>query len=257
MRSPLSGSLFFALLALTAAPAAAQDREKLAATDNSIRTVMTFKAPAATVQQFLPAGWEVQAIAEGPDKGANLAVYLVDFQFGQGPDGKPLMGAPTLGLVIPARKTGTDIVAGMVPGGYTAQAGVPGAYGNFLAGKVTVDRQSRTEGDGRTVVDETWQIRGDDGARVDFQVKFVRGVPVREKTEMKYYSSTKPEFYRTYRVEQGTDVVRSAAAGVDRATKLSFKASGGRLAPLFDGAEQLIGVTSLPLFSRTIYLPLM
>jgi hypothetical protein len=250
-------SLFFALLVLAAAPAAAQDREKLAAIDNSLRTVVTFRAPSAAVQKFLPDGWEVQAVAEGTDKGANLAVYLVDFQFGQDPAGKPLIGAPTMALVIPARKTGTDIVAGIIPGGYTAPAGVPGAYGNFLAGKVTVERQSHTEGDGKTVIDETWQIRGDDGARVDFQIKFVRGVPVREKTEMKYYSSTKPEFYRIYRVEQGTDVVRSAATGVDRATRLSFKASGGKLAPLFDGAEQLIGVTSLPLFLRTVYLPLM
>jgi hypothetical protein len=254
MRSPFSGSLFFAFVLLATVPAAAQDREKLAAIDNSIRMVVTFKAPAEAVQPFLPDGWEIQPIAEGPDKGADLAVYLVDFQSGQDPGGKPLIGAPTLALVIPARKTGTDIVAGMIPGGYTAQAGVPGAYGNFLAGKVTVERQSHTE-DGKTVINETWAVRGDDGARVDFQVKFVRGIPVREKTEMKYYSSTKPEFYRIYRVEQGADVVRSAATGVDRASKLSFRASGGRLAALFDGAEQLIGVTSLPLFSRTVYLP--
>src|SRR5262249_13880762 len=132
-----------------------------------------------------------------------------------------------------------------------------GPYGNFVAGKVTVERQSHTDNDGKAVIDEKWEIKGDDGASLEFQIQFVRGVPVREKTETKYYSSTKPEFYRIYRVEQGTDVVRSTATGTDRATHLSFKASGGKLAPLFDGTEQLISVTSLPLFSRAIYLPVM
>ena len=251
-------SLFFALLLLAAAaPAAAQDKEKLAAIDNSVRTVVTFKAPAAAVQKLLPADWEIDAPAAGPDKGYNLALYLVDFQLGQDPAGKPLPGRPVLALVIPAKKTGSDISAGMIPGGYIAQASVPGPYSNFSAGNVTVERKERTDGGGKAVIDEKWEIRGDDGAAVEFQIQFVRGVVMREKTETKYYSSVKPDFYRIYRVEQGTDVVRSTATGVDRATQLSVKASGGKLAPLFDGTEQLISVTSLPLFSRLIYLPVM
>lgn len=248
--------LFFAVF-LLAVPAAAQDKEKLVAIDNSVRTVLTFKAPAAAVRQLLPPGWETQAAAEGPDKGANLALFLIDFQLGEDPAGKPLAGRPTLALVAPARKTGADIVAGMIPGGYTAQAGVPGPYSNFVAGKVTVERGSHTQGDGKAIINETWEIKGDDGASVELQIEFVRGVPVREKTATKYYSAAKPEFYRIYRVEQGTDVVRSAATGTDRVTRLSFKASGGKLASLFDGTEQLIGVTSLPVFSRSVYLPAM
>jgi hypothetical protein len=250
--------LFFALFfLLAAAPAAAQDNEKLVAIDNSVRTVVTFKAPPAAVQHLLPAGWEIQAAAEGPDKDANLALFLIDFQMGQDPAGKPLTGRPTLALVIPARKTGSDVVAGMIPGGYTAQAGVPGPYSNFVAGTVTVERQSHTQGDGKAVINETWEIKGDDGGSLQLQIEFVRGFPVRENTATRYYSAAKPEFYRIYRVEQGTDVVRSTATGADRVTRLSFKASGGQLAPLFDGTEQLIGVTSLPLFSRAIYLPAM
>src|SRR5882672_2193743 len=102
-------SLFFALILLAASPAAAQDKEKLVAIDNSVRTVVTFKAPAAAVQKLLPAGWEIDAPAAGPDKGANLALYLIDFQLGQDPAGKALTGRPVMALVIPARKTGTDI----------------------------------------------------------------------------------------------------------------------------------------------------
>jgi hypothetical protein len=251
-------SQLFALILLAASPAAAQqDTEKLAAIDNSVRTVVTFKAPATAVQKLLPEGWEILPPAEGPDKGANLSLYLIDFQLGHDPAGKLLTGRPTLALVVPAKKTGSDLAAAMIPGGYTAQPGVPGPYSNFVAGKVTVERQSHTDGDGKAVIDEKWEIKGDDGSALEFQIQFVRGVPVKEKIETKYYSAAKPDFYRIYRVEQGTDVVRSTATGVDRVTKMSFKTSGGKLAPLFDGTEQLISVTSLPVFSRTIWLPVM
>jgi hypothetical protein len=250
-------SLSVALLLLAASLAAAQDNEKLTAVDNSVRTVITFKAPTAAVQKLLPAGWEIQAPIAGPDKGSNLALYLIDFQVGQDPNGKLLTGRPTLALVIPVRKTEADLAASVIPGGYTAQAGVPGPYSNFVAGKVTVERQSHTDGDGKAVIDEKWEIKGDDGSALDFQIQFIRGVPIRENTETAYYSSVKPDFYRIYRVVQGTDVVRSTATGTDRVTRLSFKASGGQLAPLFDGTEQLVSVTSLPVFSRAIWLPAM
>ena len=78
------------------------------------------------------------------------------------------------------------------------------------------------------------------------QVQFSPGIPARGTVNAKVYSGAKPEFFRIYRVEQATDVVRSTATGVDRVTKFSFKASGDKLATLFDGTEQLVSITSIP-----------
>ena len=82
-------------------------------------------------------------------------------------------------------------------------------------------------------------------------------MPARSKVEAKVHSAAKPAFYRIYRFEQAADVARSTAAGIDRVSKFSFKASGPKLAPIFDGTEQLISVTSIPSYSRSIYLPAM
>ncbi len=49
---------------------------------------------------------------------------------------------------------------------------------------------------------------------------------------------------RCAKFEQAADVVRSMPNGIDRVSKLSIKATGPRLAPLFDGSEQLISITS-------------
>ena len=56
-------------------------------------------------------------------------------------------------------------------------------------------------------------------------------------------------------MEQATDVARSTATGVDRVSSVSVKMSGQKLAPFFDGSEQLISVTSIPWYSRQVYLP--
>jgi hypothetical protein len=78
-------------------------------------------------------------------------------------------------------------------------------------------------------------------------------VPAPAKAEALLYSAAKPDFYRIYRFEQSADEVRST--GADRVQKVVFKASGPKLAPLFDGSEQLIGVTSVPWYTRQTYLP--
>jgi hypothetical protein len=57
------------------------------------------------------------------------------------------------------------------------------------------------------------------------------------------------------RFEQGADVVRGAGTGPERLQKFTFKATGEKLSPLFDGTEQLINMTSVPWYQREIYLP--
>jgi len=45
--------------------------------------------------------------------------------------------------------------------------------------------------------------------------------------------------------------------GIDRATRFTIKASGPKLAPLFDGTQQVMSIISVPYYSRLIYVPTM
>jgi hypothetical protein len=145
----------------------------------------------------------------------------------------------------------------MVFGGFIVPAGVPGPYSVFGPADITIDRSVHTGPDGKSIVSESWQANAEDGSALDIQIEFVRGVPARGKVEARIHSAAKPEFYRVYRFEQAADVARSTATGVDRITKFSFKATGPKLAPIFDGGEQLISVTSVPNYARAIFLPAM
>jgi hypothetical protein len=249
--------LLVVALVLAVSPAVAQDKEKLSANDVSVRTALAFKAPDAAVQKLLPAGFELNAPTAGPNTGSNFGITLIDYLLVQDPEGKPLPPRTTFAMNIPAKKTATGEAVGVVFNGLIDQAAVPGPYGVFGAAKLTVERASHTDADGKTIIDETWLAKADDGSVLEVQLQFARGVPARGKVEAKLHSASKPDFYRIYKFEQVADVARSTATGIDRVSKFSIKATGPRFAPLFNGSEQLISITSVPSYSRSIYVPVM
>jgi hypothetical protein len=167
----------------------------------------------------------------------------------QDPEGNPLPSNTTVAMFIPAKKTASDEAVAVTFGGFTAKAGVPGAYSVYDSAKITVERRSATDATGKSIIDETWLVKADDGSALEVELQFARGVPVRGKAQAKVHSAAKPDFYRIYQFEQAADVARSASTGVDRVSKFLFKASGPKLAPVFDGSQQLVSITSAPYYS--------
>ena len=247
--------LLFTLLAFAVSPALAEDNLKLSANDISVRTVLSFKVADAVLEKMLPAGWELNSPTSGPTRGSNLVVVLIDYLIAQDPEGKQLPARSTIVLDAPAKKTATGETAGMVFGGFIVPAGVPGPYSVFGPADITIDRSVHTDSDGKSIIKESWQAKANDGSALDIQIEFVRGVPARGKAEARIHSAGKPDFYRVYRFEQAADVARSTATGVDRIVKFSLKATGPMLSAIFDGTEQLISITSVPSYARSIYLP--
>jgi hypothetical protein len=245
-----------ALVVVMAAGHTASAGEKLVGTYGEQRTVLAFKVPDTAAQKLLPEGWQVSPPSAGPSKDANLNVVFVDVLTVQNPDGTPGETYRVAALVVPAKKKGTDAAVPMVVGGLASTpASVPGAYGNFSLARATVDRQAHTDPSGKTNVEESWEFKGDGGEAIGLQLQYDRGVAARSKAEAMPHSGVTPDFYRIYRIEQAADVVRSTATSTDRAQKYSFKVTGAKLAPLFNGSQQLVSITSLPFYTRQVSLP--
>ena len=51
-----------------------------------------------------------------------------------------------------------------------------------------------------------------------------------------------PGFFRIYRVDTATDIVKSVPAGIDRVKNYQFRVAVPELNKLFDGTEQLVAV---------------
>jgi hypothetical protein len=243
-------SFLLIALALLASPALAQD--KLVGTNMDVRTIVNFKVSDAAIQKLLPPGWEVSPAASGPSAGVNLRVTFVDQMAAHDATGKPTPPVRNLIFGIPVKKAG-EPGALMIFAGLSPNAGGP--YGASMKAVNSVERKMRHEPGGPTTVEESWEYKADNGHAASLQVEYVRGVAERNKAELRVYAQPKPEFFRIYRFDQGLDVVRGAYSGTERLKKFTFKASGEKLSPLFDGTEQLISLTSVPWYQREIYLP--
>lgn len=229
-------------------------QEKITGTNQDTRISLAFKVSDATIRKLLPAGWESNPPTSGPAKGANLNVVLVNGVSAQDAEGKPTTPNRGIAVVIPAKKTATDAAGPMVVAGLFAPHYAPGAYGVFLPAKVSIDRKLHSAPDGKVSVEETWDLQGEDGHSIHIRVAYVAGTPARGKVEAKVYSGAKPEFFRIYRFELGSDVARSTETGVDRVSAFSLKASGAKLFALHEGTPQLVAVTAIPWYSRSVYL---
>ena len=241
-------------LAVGAGPALAQ--EKLVTTDAAQRTILAFKVSETALHSLLPAGWQSSPFATGPSKDANVTVTFVHPIVAQGPDGQPqdLTEIAAVGLM--AKRTGTEASVPLVFAGLASKSSyVPGPYGAFEVAKANIEQNVHTDPTGASSVRESWEFRADNGKSIQLDLQYVRGPAVRGKAEARPHSAKTPDFYRIYRIEQAVDVVQSATTGTDRVQKIAFKVAGQPFAQLFDGTEQLISVTSLPLFTRQVFLP--
>jgi hypothetical protein len=218
------------------------------------RVSLSFRVNEAALQRLLPSGWTSAPSTAAGNRGANLTVTFIDRQLALDGHGKPYRTSTSryIVFVAPARnaagETNTVVVSGLSPEG-------PGAYGMNLTAIVSrVARSSTAQAEESGRAEEHWEFAAASGERVELQVAFRRAPAVKSHVEAKVRSARSPELTRTYRVDQAADVVRSLSTP-DRVEALTFRASGPALAPLFDGQETLLSVTSFPWYVREISVP--
>jgi hypothetical protein len=246
----MRAAISFVLLALAGSALA---QEKLSLSNIDVRTGIAFTIPAAAAQKLLPEGWEVNSPTSGPSQGANLTFTLLEQVSSQDAQGAALAPFQGVAIGVPARKKDGSAAGNMIVAGLFTAGGAPGAYGVYQAATGNVERRQRIDGDGKVLIEERWTFKSADGNAIDATVHYVRGAGARAKTESKVYSAAKPDFYRIYRVDLVSDVVRGG--GADRATMVSVKASGPKLGALLDGNEKIVAITAIPSYSRMVYLP--
>jgi hypothetical protein len=240
------------LLALVLLLAALPSRaETLVEKVHESRTYLYFTLADAAARSVLPAGWEPAPLPQGPAKGANLILVLIDRLLATDAANAPLDPAVNrlLVVVVPGR-AGSE-AGPVVVGGISARpTGAPGAYGTYAAGKVEFVRSSR---DG--VVDEDWEAEAPDGDRLTLGLSYAVGVPAFLTFDQKTYSGADPSFFRIYRGDWGVDPVQSGVTGMDRTTRLELSASGPLLGRLLDGSQELVAVSAVPWYRRDTFLP--
>ena len=222
------------------------------------RVTLMFRVSPSAVQAWLPAPWQLEPIAKGPSTDANLSVTFIDRLVAEDEQGK-VSGHGIdrmVGLTVPAKNPNTGEVAPMVIRLYTSSPDyVPGPYKNSVL--VKVSRETATKGselEAGTGM-EKWKVEDSDGGVLSFHVQYQRNLPTRGKSEVRPHSAVDPSFYRIYRYDEGSDVVKSTSNGIDRAWDYEFRSTIQELRGIFDGSEQLKSITIRPWYVREVFLP--
>jgi hypothetical protein len=219
------------------------------------RIYVAFSVDQNAAQEWLPAPWKAVSLPKGPFKGANLLVILDDKFIVQDGEGKP-------------HKEGTYCLAVLVALGKNGQTGEfapfviriywpyddPHAYKNAV--KAAVFRGATLQGanlGGR--VSEVWKVQDNSGGIMEFLMDYQRVVPKRTKREFKVRSSVEPDFIRIYRDDYTNELVKSIPAGIDRVKNYKFRVTMSELDEMFDGSEQLVGISVNSSRVREVFLP--
>lgn len=251
-------SLAFAVIGGGLLTMSAARAETLYQSNVDTRVVIALQVRPEAVQQWLSGPWQVNPVGAGPSKGANLVLVFVDQHLVQDPDGKPMSGGINriLALVAPGKHSGTGETASVALRLFTASPSyVPGPYKNAVSATVQRERTVRGPNLEPASGRESWAVRDTAGGSLELRFDYQGGVPSRGRTEAKVYSNVEPNFFRIYRVDQGTDVVKSIPDGIDRVQNYQLRVGIAELGKLFDGSERVVSIAVVPWYVRQVFLP--
>jgi hypothetical protein len=248
-----------AVLAACGCATGVASAETLLEQSAEVRLQLDLAVTPAALKALLPDGWEPFVATSGPAKDCNIRMIFVDRVDINGPDGAPVATNQFVYLASPIKKSGTDEMAGqMMVDGITADAkDVPGPFGVYQAAtSYRVERSSHAAAGEPIANDENWQFTAANGEHMELHVAYERGVARKLGASVKFFSAEHPDFYQTWKIEQGLDIMRNATVQVkDRVKQIQLKASGGKVGKLFDGAERVVSVDSFHWYNRGVYSP--
>lgn len=221
------------------------------------RVVLAFRVNPASLQKWLPTSWQISPVAAGPSRDANLTISFIDRLIHQDRDGKLIATGTTrlAALVVPVKHPESGATTLMDIREFYVSAEVPGPYKTGLP--VTIRRETSAQATDREpgTALERWELQDSKGGVMECRIEYQRGVPSRGKPEIRLHSAADPNFFRIYRPDLGTDVVKSVPAGIDRLRSYEFRVTMSELQSLFDGSEQLVSVAVVPWYVREVFLP--
>jgi hypothetical protein len=223
------------------------------------RLTLSFQVRDSDLQSWLPAPWQVSPVTAGPSKGANLSVIFVQKLLSETPDGKPSSSGGTarsMVLTVPAKHTQTGEESVFVARVYTTDPDrIPGPYKNAV--KADVRRELALKGENLSPGTGTddWEMKESGGGTIVVRLTYLRSVLNRTKWERKIRSSIDPNLYHIYRVEQGSELLKSTPGGVDQLQSYEFRSTVPELAKLLDDSAKLVSISAIPWFILQVSQP--
>ena len=233
--------------------------EKLDGSDVDYRLLVALRVKQADLQSWLPDPWQVDPVAKGPLKDANCFVIFIDRLLHQDAEGKTALGGTfrAVAIVAPAKSAETTESAPFVLRIYAPHEDISAInpYKNTVRANISHEQTLKSKNLEPGTATELWEMKDDSGGMMQLQISYQRDVPRRSNQELKPRSAVEPDFFRIYRIDQCSDLIKSVPASLDRTQNLKFQVTKSEFSNLFDGSEEVIGIISIPMYAKKVFLP--
>jgi hypothetical protein len=216
------------------------------------RTSLGFRVNAAAVSALLPNGWTVSD-ASGK---VSLSLTFMDRHMVMDPQGNPVGSGVSRYMVmsVQARNTVSGESSLMIINGVSPEGA--GAYEVYqTATLASASRLVSGQGEATGQVEEHWHMSAQSGDSVQLTLRYQPALPLRRQSSIVIRSGKNTQYTRTYRIDQASDPLGVPGARDSRLQSYEFTAQGPLFSVLFDGSEELTGITSTPWYNREIYIP--
>jgi hypothetical protein len=137
-------------------------------------------------------------------------------------------------------------------------ANVPGFFQVYRAATVRMEHTIRGHAPDVEEVTNVWEVQEAEGpGRLELRLQSRRQLTAQtwERGETRLLSAKNPALWQLHKFEAVAEVVKSVPEGVDRVQEYRLRLTGPEYRKLFDGSEQLIGISMTPWYVRQVFAP--
>jgi hypothetical protein len=231
----------------TARPLAAQTPAGVQG--DRLRLTLGFRVKPEAVQQRLPAPWLLHPVDSGPLQGANFFVTLVDRVRDDDALGRPrARGANRIiNFAVPAKHPQTGQTVSIILDGFASNpANVAGFFQAYRAATVRMEHTIKAHTADVEEVTDVWEVQEATGPGVlelRLQSRQRLSAQSLERGEAQALSARDPTLWQRHKFEAVAEVIKSVPEGTDRVQEYRFRLTVPEYRELFDGSEQLIGIS--------------
>jgi hypothetical protein len=225
------------------------------------RVMLGFRAKPEIIQEWLPSLWQLDPVQKGPLQGANFFVVMVDRIRDDDPEGNPRShGADQIiHFAVPAKHPQTGQTVSVILSGWASNAArKPGFFQVYRPASIWAEQIIKSQDGDAEEVSDIWEVRdaaGQGGMALQLQSRRLLSARTRARGEVQAISTKGPAVAQRHQFDAVADVIKSLPDGVDRVQHYAFRLDRPEFSPLFDGSEQLIGISVTHWYVRQVFTP--
>jgi hypothetical protein len=226
-----------------------------------LRLMLGFRVKPEAVQQRLPAPWLLHPVDSGPLQGSNFFVTLVDRVRDDDALRQPRARGSNriINFAVPAKHPQTGQTASIILDGFASNpANVPGFFQAYRVATVRMEHTIKAHAADVEEVTDVWEVQEATGPGVlelRLHSRQLLSAQILERGEVQVLSARDPNLWQRHKFEAVAEVLKSVPEGTERVQEYRFRLTVPEYRELFDGSEQLIGITVALWHLRQVFGP--